>query len=108
MYGQHHLQRLRFVRRCRELGFSVEQIRELIQLSTAELPTCADLCSLAAAHLREVEAKISDLSRMAKELRRMGTACDGKQPGAECRIVAVLSRHSGSSQLVDSAGLHHS
>jgi DNA-binding transcriptional MerR regulator len=91
VYGHKHLHRLRFVRRCRELGFSVEQIRELVQLSAAESPTCEDLCGLAANHLRDVESKIADLSRMAKELRRIGSSCDGKQPSATCRIVAVLS-----------------
>jgi DNA-binding transcriptional MerR regulator len=89
VYGQNHLQR--FVRRCRELGFSVEQIRELVQLSASESPTCVDLCGLAADHLRDVESKIADLHRMAKELRRIGASCDGKQPSAECRIVARLS-----------------
>jgi DNA-binding transcriptional MerR regulator len=108
VYGQNHLQRLRFVRRCRELGFSVEQIRELVQLSAAELPTCADLCGLAADHLRDVESKIADLNRMAKELRRMGSSCDGKQPSAECRIVAILGGASGRSLVTSRAGTSQS
>jgi DNA-binding transcriptional MerR regulator len=104
VYGQDHLQRLHFVRRCRELGFSIEQIRELVQLSAAALPTCADLCCLAADHLRDVESKIADLKRMAKELRRIGAFCDGKQPSAECGIVAVLSGASGRSPVTSRVG----
>jgi DNA-binding transcriptional MerR regulator len=104
VYGQDHLQRLHFVRRCRELGFSIEQIRELVQLSAAALPTCADLCCLAADHLRDVESKIADLKRMAKELRRIGASCDGKQPSAECGIVAVLSGASGRSPVTSRVG----
>src|SRR5271169_6822056 len=61
VYAQEHLERLCFVRRCRDLGFSLEQIRDLLLLSAAESPTCADVCSVAADHLKEVESKIADL-----------------------------------------------
>jgi Cu(I)-responsive transcriptional regulator len=91
VYAQEHLQRLNFIRRCRELGFSLQQIRDLLLLSASQSPTCADVCSVAADHLREVESKISDLKRLASELRRIGSACDGTQPSAECRLIASLT-----------------
>jgi Cu(I)-responsive transcriptional regulator len=91
VYGQEHLQRLNFVRRCRELGFSLEQIRELLLLSASQQPTCADVCNVAADHLKEVESKITDLRRLASELRRIGSSCDGKRSSADCRLIASLT-----------------
>src|SRR4051794_2910457 len=93
IYSQEHLARLRFVRRCRELGFSLEQIRDLLRMSSAEVSSCTDVCNMAAQHLREVEAKIADLKRLAGELRQISTSCNGKRPVAECRIIAALSRN---------------
>jgi Cu(I)-responsive transcriptional regulator len=93
IYSQQHFERLRFVRRCRDLGFSLEQIRNLLSMSSAEASSCADICEMAARHLREVEAKIADLKRLASELRQISTSCNGKRPIADCRIIAALSRN---------------
>jgi DNA-binding transcriptional MerR regulator len=92
VYSQEHLQRLNFVRRCRELGFSLVQIRDLLLLSAAQSPTCAEICNLAADHLKEVESKIADLKRLASELRRIGSSCNGKQSSAECRLIASIAK----------------
>ena len=91
VYAQEHLQRLNFVRRCRELGFTLVQIKDLLQLSASRSPTCADVCNVAADHLKEVESKITDLKRLASELRRIGSSCNGKRPSAECRLIASLT-----------------
>ena len=91
VYAREHLQRLRFLRRCRELGFSLEQIRNLLLLSSAESDSCAAVCGIAADHLEEVESKIADLKRLASELRRIRSSCDGRNVGAGCRIIAALS-----------------
>ena len=89
--AEEHLQRLNFVRRCRELGFSLEQIRDLLLLSASKSPTCADVCNVAADHLKEVESKITDLKRLASELRRIVFSCNGKRPSADCRLIASLT-----------------
>jgi Cu(I)-responsive transcriptional regulator len=92
VYAQEHLDRLHFVRRCRDLGFSLEQIKDMLLLSAAELPTCANVCDVAAGHLKEVEAKIADLTRLASELRRLRSSCNGKRSSRECRIIAALAQ----------------
>lgn len=92
VYAREHLQRLRFLRRCRELGFSLEQIRNLLLLSSAESGGCAAVCGVATGHLEDVESKIADLKRLASELRRIRSSCDGKNSAAQCRIIAALSR----------------
>ncbi len=91
VYAHEHLQSLNFVRRCRELGFSLEQIRDLLQLSAAQSPTCADVCNVAADHLKDVESKITDLKRLASELRLIASSCNGKWSSAECRLIASLT-----------------
>jgi predicted site-specific integrase-resolvase len=71
--------------------YAQEQIRDLLLLSTSKSPTCADVCGIAADHLKEVESRITDLKRLASELRRIGSSCNGKRPSAECRIIASLT-----------------
>lgn len=92
VYARKHLERLQFVRRCRDLGFSLEQIKDMLLLSAAESPTCADVCDVAAAHLKEVESKIVDLKRLASQLRRLRSSCNGKRSSRECRIIAALAQ----------------
>jgi DNA-binding transcriptional MerR regulator len=91
VYSLEHLQRLHFVRKCRDLGFSVDQIRDLLLLSSSNASTCAGVCNAAAEHLREIESKIADLKRLATELRRIGASCNGRRSITECRIIAALT-----------------
>ena len=88
-YSQKHVDRLRFIRRCRDLGFSIEQIGDLRGLRLAESLTV--VCTLAERHLATVEEKLADLQRLASELRRISSSCNGKGPMAECRIIGALS-----------------
>ena len=90
-YSQEHVDRLRFIRRCRDLGFSIEQIRDLLRLSSENTESCSDVCTLAERHLATVEEKLADLQRLASELRRISSSCNGKSPMAECRIIGALS-----------------
>jgi DNA-binding transcriptional MerR regulator len=92
VYAREHLERLHFVRRCRDLGFSLEQIKNMLLLSAAGSPTCANVCDVATGHLREVEAKIADLRHLASELRRLRSSCNGKRSSRECRIIAALAK----------------
>ena len=69
-YERTHLDRLRFIRRCRNLGFTLEQVRDLLRLSSNEQQDCAEVDRIAAQHLAAVERKIDDLKRLASELRR--------------------------------------
>jgi Cu(I)-responsive transcriptional regulator len=91
-YNEAHAQRLRFIRRCRELGFSLDQVRELFRLSTENAPSCADVSRIAERHLKAIEDKLADLNRLASELSRISASCSGSRPMAECRIMEALSR----------------
>ena len=90
-YNQDHIRKLHFVRRCRELGFTLDQIRDLLRLSTEDAPSCSEVCALTARHLAETEEKLKDLRRLASELRRIHSSCNGKKNMADCRIIEALS-----------------
>ncbi len=90
-YDNDHLSRLRFIRRCRDLGFTLDQIRDLLRLSSQKHEDCAEVDRITALHLAEVEQKISDLKRLANELRRLNSCCKGNRTIADCRIIEALS-----------------
>jgi Cu(I)-responsive transcriptional regulator len=91
-YSRDHAQQLRFIRRCRDLGFSLDQVRDLFQLSAENSPSCAEVCRIADRHLQAIEEKLADLNRLALELRRISASCNGSRPMAECRIMEALAR----------------
>ena len=90
VYAKAHLDRLRFVRRCRDLGFSLEQVADLAALSSDRQQSCHDVDSLTRLHLAEVEAKIADLNALAAELRKIGAQCKGGTTISNCRIIEAL------------------
>ena len=92
VYNEKHAQRLRFIRRCRDLGFSLGQIRDLFELSAENASSCAKVCRIAERHLKTIEGKLADLNRLASELTRIGASCSGKTPMADCRIMEALFR----------------
>ena len=89
-YDASHRERLHFIRRCRDLGFTLEQVRELLNLSKTTDRDCAAVDRLALDHLAEIERKIADLKRLEKELRRLSDCCQGGRIG-DCRIIEALS-----------------
>ena len=89
-YRKEHLHRLSFIRRCRDLGFTLDQIRELLRLSVHGKHDCADVDRLTARHLEEIERKIADLRGLATELRRIKRQCPGNRTIADCRILEAL------------------
>jgi Cu(I)-responsive transcriptional regulator len=90
-YSNDHMSRLRFIRRCRDLGFTLDQIRDLLRLSSQKNEECAEVDRITALHLAEIEQKIADLKRLAKELRRLNRCCHGNGIIADCRIIEALS-----------------
>ena len=89
-YRAEDLRRLRFIRRCRELGFTIEQLRTLLSLSSEGERDCNLVDRTVRTHLAAIEAKIRDLDRLADELRRIGESCTGGRV-ADCRIIEALS-----------------
>lgn len=89
-YDRAHLNRLSFIRRARDLGFSLDQIRALLALSDDRERSCSAVDEIAKEHREEVERKIADLQSLKKELDRMINQC-GCGVVADCRIIESLS-----------------
>ena len=89
-YNPEHLNRLSFIRRARDLGFSLAQIRELLSLSDQRDRSCKAVDAIAREHLAEVDRKIADLSALRRELDNVISQC-GHGTIADCRIIDALS-----------------
>lgn len=89
-YTAEHLGRLSFIRRSRDLGFTLDQIRALLDLADQRDRDCGAVDAIAREHLAEVERKIADLSALRRELRDLIGRC-GHGTVAECRIIEALS-----------------
>ncbi len=89
LYGQPHLKRLSFIRRSRELGFTLQEIRELLQLVDGGDYTCAEVRDRTVVHLDDVSRKIRDLQKMQRTLKSMASKCDGGLV-PDCPIVDAL------------------
>lgn len=89
-YSGRELGRLSFIRRGRDLGFSLEEVGELLRLSDDRSQSCEEVDRIAQSHLIEVERKIADLMALGAELRQLVDQC---QHGtiAECRIIEALA-----------------
>lgn len=89
-YGREHLARLSFIRRARELGFSLDQVRTLLRLADDREQSCAEVDGVAREHLHVVERKIADLEALRRELSGLIASC-GQGSISECRILQALT-----------------
>ena len=90
-YDAAALERLRFIRRCRDLGFSLDQVRELLSLASDVARPCAEVDQITDTHLADVERKITDLQSLAQELRRISATCNGGGTISNCRILDAIA-----------------
>lgn len=91
-YGDADLDRLAFIRHARQLGFTLEAIRELLDLSDNPSRSCAEVDVIAHRQLKEVEARIAQLEALRKELKRMLRECS-RDTVSDCRVLEVLRDH---------------
>lgn len=89
-YTGEHLNRLSFVRRARDLGFPLDQVRELLALANQRERPCATVDAIASAHRTAIERKIRDLQALKAELDSLIDQCV-RGTVAECRIIETLS-----------------
>jgi len=89
VYNSTHLRILSFVRRSRELGFSLDQIRALIRLGGPEKATCREVREIAAQHLEEIRARLIDLKKLERLLAKTVAECSGKTV-PDCPVLDVL------------------
>lgn len=92
-YALDDLSRLHFIKHARDLEFSIEAIRELIDLSGHSDKSCIDVDTIAKTQLAEVRSKIIKLKKLEKELFRIATGCGGDKM-ANCYVIQSLADHS--------------
>lgn len=91
-YGHRHIQQLTFIRHSRQLGFSLESIRQMMSLADSPDQSCGTVDQIARTQLLEVQSRIERLQSLKVELVRMVEQCRGGQV-ADCRVLEVLSDH---------------
>ena len=89
IYDDSQLKRLAFIKRCRELGFTLKEITVLLQLVDGDSYTCAEIRDHTKSHLQDVDDKIRDLRKMQQTLRDMVSECEGDSV-PKCPIVEAL------------------
>ncbi len=91
-YSRDVVVHLRFIRRAKELGFPLKEIRELIALETDPEATARDVRQLAEKRLADIEERIRALQRMRRALRKVTEECPGDGPTSRCSILRTLSK----------------
>ena len=91
-YGPADVERLGFIRRARELGFSLDEVRQLLGFADQPKRSCAEVDQLARAHLAAVNEKLAQLTALKIELERVLGNCEGGLAVANCRILASLAQ----------------
>ena len=82
---------LRFIKRAKELGFSLKEISELLSIEREPDAGAADVKALAEEKLADLEDKIRALQRMKKALRKVAESCPGRGPTSDCSILRSLT-----------------
>lgn len=94
-YSRDDVRRLSFIRRAREMGFSLAAIRTLLSLSEPGQRSCADVRGIAVAHLANVHAKLADLARLEHILAEAVARCGGGEKVPACPVLDMLDSDGG-------------
>lgn len=90
LYDDDYVDRLRFIQRAKDLGFTLAEIKGLLDLRVDEEATCQNVRARAERKLDEVEEKIRDLQRIRKALSRLADACEDDGPTSDCPILDAM------------------
>jgi MerR family mercuric resistance operon transcriptional regulator len=89
IFGAADLRTLTFIRRSRDLGFSLDEIRALLRLGGPATATCREVRTIAAHHLQAIRAKLGDLRKLERLLARTVARCSGKT-APDCPVLDIL------------------
>jgi Cd(II)/Pb(II)-responsive transcriptional regulator len=90
LYGPAHAQRLAFIRQCRSLDMSLDEIRALLRFVDTPQADCQGVDSLIDAHIGHVAERIRELRQLQGALKELRALCDGSRTVAECGILAAV------------------
>jgi MerR family mercuric resistance operon transcriptional regulator len=89
-YPPDAIRRIRFIRRAKDLGFTLKEVGELLSLRVDPKNTCADVRRMARSKVADVEAKIAELQKIKDVLSRVARSCRGEGPTSACPIIDLL------------------
>lgn len=92
VYGPKHVERLNFVRHCRCLDMTLDEIRTLLHFRDAPGEDCGEVNQLLDDHILHVAARIRELRALERELKRLRESCNGTRDAAHCGILGGLAR----------------
>jgi len=92
-YPRDVVRRVRFIRHAKELGFTLKEIQELLELRVDPQSSCADVRKRAGDKIADIDERIESLGRMKAALERLARKCRGRGPTSECPILEELDRH---------------
>jgi MerR family mercuric resistance operon transcriptional regulator len=90
IFTQRHIDQIRFIKRAQELGFTLNEIKELLELRMNDKTTCAEIKSEAREKYDDVVRKIEDLQRIKETLVELIDSCSGEGPKGECPVLKAL------------------
>ena len=99
VYGPDHLKRLTFIRRSRQLGFTLEDVRGLLELVDGNSYTCAEVKVMTLDHVASIRRKIADLRKLERVLKEMAAQCSGDEV-PDCPVIDALFSASAASSSV--------
>ena len=89
VFGATDLRFLVFIRRSREMGFSLDEIRALLRLGAPAMASCSEVKEIATRHLEDIRAKLRDLKKLERLLARTVAQCSGKT-APDCPVLDIL------------------
>ncbi|SHG39544.1 MerR family transcriptional regulator, mercuric resistance operon regulatory protein [Fodinibius roseus] len=98
IFTQRHIDQIKFIKRSQELGFTLSEIQELLELRMDEDTTCSEIKSEAQEKYQDVVEKIEDLQRIKNTLVNLIDSCAGEGPKGDCPILVALEGETDTGQ----------
>lgn len=95
LYGEEHAERLQFIRHCRSLDMTLDEIRDLLKFRDAPQDNCAEVNLLLDKHIAHVAQRIEELKVLEKQLISLRKLCQTPEAGKDCRILQNLAATEG-------------
>ncbi len=101
LYGHVHVERLQFIRHCRSLDMTLDEVRNLLQLRDAPADNCGEVNALLDKHIGHVAQRIAELKKLQTQLKHLRAQCDSNQATGDCGILQGLANMSDDNKPVN-------
>lgn len=91
IYNRNHVEQLLFIRRCRSLDMSLDEIKRLLHLRSTPQEDCTEVSDLLDTHINQIDEHLSDLEHLKQQLESLRQRCSGAHPAEQCGILQELN-----------------